>query len=382
MHLSFLTSEYPHPKVNKAAGIATSIKNLVHGLVAKGVSVSLFIYNQEEDAVFTEDGIIFHLIRKKSYPYFGFYLYRKLLEKYINQQIVKNAIDAIEAPDWTGITAFMKLKIPLVIRFHGSDTYFCQLENRKQKWKNRFFEKNAIKNATAYIAPTTFAGTKSAELFGINMSKVTTIHYGLNLEHFQNDKPNQFVAHRLLNIGTIIRKKGVFHLAEVFNILADKYEDAKLILIGGDSYDVSTGSDSTWELVKEVLSDKAKTKVNYLGKVPYETVKEHIKQAHVCVFPSLAETLGMVTIESMALQKAVVNTSYGWARELIDHDENGYLIDPKDEKQCAQTISALFDDREKTIQIGQKARRKIENTFDINKIVEKNIAFYKTIIAP
>ena len=67
---------------------------------------------------------------------------------------------------------------------------------------------------------------------------------------------------------------------------------------------------------------------------------------------------------------------------LIDHNVNGYLIDPKDEKQYAETISELFDDREKTIQIGQKARRKIENTFDIKKIVEKNIAFYKTIIAP
>jgi glycosyltransferase involved in cell wall biosynthesis len=42
-----------------------------------------------------------------------------------------------------------------------------------------------------------------------------------------------------------------------------------------------------------------------------------MKQAQVCIFPSFAETLGMVTIESMALQKPVVNTSIGWAPELI-----------------------------------------------------------------
>ena len=41
----------------------------------------------------------------------------------------------IEAPDWTGITAFMRLKAPLVIRFHGSDTYFCHLEKTASKNK-------------------------------------------------------------------------------------------------------------------------------------------------------------------------------------------------------------------------------------------------------
>jgi glycosyltransferase involved in cell wall biosynthesis len=49
-----------------------------------------------------------------------------------------------------------------------------------------------------------------------------------------------------------------------------------------------------------------------------------MKQAQVCIFPSFAETLGMVTIESMALQKPVVNTSIGWAPELII-DGSGFL---------------------------------------------------------
>ncbi len=380
MHLAFLTSEYPHPKVTKAAGIATSIKNLVNGLAVKGISVSLFIYNQKQNEIFEENGITFHLIQRKTYPLLGFYLYRKHIEKYVNKHIVSGNIDAIEAPDWTGITAFMRLKAPLVIRFHGSDTYFCHLEGRKQKGKNRFFEKNGVQKAVAYIAPTTYAGTKSAELFKLNPSKVTTIHYGLNLEHFENKNPERFVPYRLLNIGTVIRKKGVFQLAEMFNKLVEEYTHAELILIGGDASDLQTGTASTWKLVEEVLSEKAKKRVKYLGKVPYEKVKDHIKEAHVCVFPSLAETLGMVTIESMALQKVVVNTNYGWAQELIDHGENGYLIDPNEVTDYTETISELFDDPEKAVEIGKKARKKIEDTFDIHQIVEKNITFYKSLI--
>lgn len=380
MHLAFLTSEYPHSRVNKAAGIGTSIKNLVEGLAAQDVEVSLFIYQQNEDAIFTEGGINFHLIKKRTYPFLGWYRYRKFLQHYLNKFIIQEGIDAIEAPDWTGITAFMRLKAPLVIRFHGSDTYFCQLEGRKQKWKNRFFEKNAIGKAVAYIAPTTYAGRESARLFGVPESKVATIHYGLNLDHFVNEISEDFIPNQILYIGTIIRKKGVFQLAEMFSEIVKKTPEAQLILIGADSPDRHTGSNSTWELLQQHFSEPALQNVQYLGKVPYATVKEHIKTANVCVFPSLAETLGMVTIESMALKKAVVNTNYGWAEELIDHGVNGFKIDPNQIQAYADIIVELMADREQVLQLGIEARKKIEQVFDIHEIVAKNIKFYEALL--
>lgn len=380
MHLAFITPEYPHPLVTHAAGIGTSIKNLAVGLAARGIKVSLFIYQQKEDAVFTEGGIKFHLIQKKIYPYLGWYRYRKLLEKYINNQVISDNIDAVEAPDWTGITAFMNLNAPLVIRFHGSDTYFCELEGRKQKWKNRFFEKNAVSKAVAFIAPTSYAGSESAQLFGIDAEAVRTIHYGIDLSHFENNTPQDIVPKRIVNVGTVIRKKGVFQLAEVFTAIVEREEEAELILIGSDAPDMKTNSNSTWEALQPYFSEKARKRVSYLGKVPYEEVKEHIKMANVCVFPSLAETLGMVTIESMALRKAVVNTNYGWAEELIDHNVNGFKIDPVDLKAYEDTIIELFLSPERVQEIGQQARSKIETTFDIDKVVEQNIQFYKNLI--
>ena len=147
MHIGFLTPEYPHSKTNPAAGIGTSIKNMVTALSEKGIKVSIFIYGQSTDEIFTEGGIKFHLIKQQKYKFLGWYLHRKFLEKYFNKAIVKDKIGAIEAPDWTGITAFMKLKCPLAIRFHGSDTYFCHLENRPQKKKNFWFEKKALTGA-------------------------------------------------------------------------------------------------------------------------------------------------------------------------------------------------------------------------------------------
>jgi len=126
MHIGYITSEYPHPKVSHAAGIATSIKNLALALVEKGVKVTVFVYHQKEDAIIEDQGVAIHLISKKSYKVSTWFFYRMQLQKYINTIVKKNNIDLIEAPDWTGITAFMRLKAPLVIRFHGSDAYFCK----------------------------------------------------------------------------------------------------------------------------------------------------------------------------------------------------------------------------------------------------------------
>ena len=178
MKIGFITSEYPHPKVNYAAGIGTSIKNLAVALVKKGVQVTVFVYHQKEDYIVVDEGVTIHLIAKKRYRLFTWYHYRKQLNYYINNVVKNEGIHILEAPDWTGITAFMKFKVPLVIRFHGSDAYFCKLEGRKQKFKNFVFEKLALKSASAYIAPTTYAGDQTQKIFGLDKKKIKTIHFG------------------------------------------------------------------------------------------------------------------------------------------------------------------------------------------------------------
>ena len=380
MHIGYITSEYPHPDVSHAAGIATSIKNLAVTLVKQDIKVSVFIYHQSKDAVIEAEGVTIHLIKKRSYKFLTWYRYRKLLNTYINTVVSKDKIDVIEAPDWTGITAFMRFKVPLVIRFHGSDAYFCKLDGRQQKFKNFVFEKLALQKAKAYVAPTTFAGEETAKIFGLNRNNIKTIHYGLDLDRFVNTHPEQFQPKTLLYIGTIIRKKGVLELAKIFNLIIEQEPEAQLILIGGDSNDIQTGSTSTFQLMQNIFSDQAKLKVNYLGKLPYSEVQTHIKNAHVCTFPSFAETLGMVTIESMALQKPVVNTSIGWAQELIDDEVNGYLIYPKDTVAYANKVITLFEDKALCLKLGQAARKKVELTFDIQKQVKKNIDYYQNLL--
>jgi glycosyltransferase involved in cell wall biosynthesis len=120
--------------------------------------------------------------------------------------------------------------------------------------------------------------------------------------------------------------------------------------------------------------------VHYLGKIPYDEVQNYLKKANVCVFPTFAETLGMVTIESMAMQKAVVNSNIGWAQELIVDKESGYLVHPSNHDLYSNRIIQLLKDNSLCLEIGKKARSRVESKFDINKLAKENIEFYKKII--
>lgn len=380
MHIAFLTPEYPHTKINHSGGLGTSIKNLVLALVANGEKVSVFIYGQPKAEIFEENGITFHLISNKKYRFAKWFFYRKYIQNYINKVVNSENIDILEAPDYTGVTAFMKFSIPLIIRFHGSDTYFCNLEKRKQKLKNRVFETLAVRNAKGYISPTKFAGEQSSKLFGLSKNKVTTIHYGLNLKQFQNENPTQYEKGLLLYIGTIIRKKGVFELPEIFNKVRKEFPNAKLVLIGSDSADIATGNKSTWELLKKNFNEEDLTNVTYLGKIPYLEVQDYIKKANVCVFPTYAETLGMVTIESMAMQKPVVNSNIGWAQELMEDGKSGFLVHPSHHEEYANRIVSVLQDDDLYVKLGTSACLFVLKRFDIESVVSENIQYYKSKI--
>ncbi|MFY8111196.1 MAG: glycosyltransferase family 4 protein [Flavobacterium sp.] len=381
MHIAFLTPEYPHPRVLHAAGIGTSIKNLVEALVTKGIQVSVFVYGQSEGAIFEEAGVTVHLLKNRKYKMLGWYWHRKCIQKYLNTHIVSEKIDLVEAPDWTGITAFMKLKAPLVIRFHGSDAYFCHLEKRKQKRKNYWFEKVAMMRATAFVAPTAFAADVTKELFGLTRKNIKVIYNGINLHEFKNDFPLIYENGLILYVGTIIRKKGVFELPAIFNKVREVIPEVRLVLIGSDAADIQTQSSSTWELLKKEFEEEDLEQVSYLGKMPYDKVQEYIRKANVCVFPSFAETFGMVTIESMALNKAVVSNGFGWSQELMVDGESGFLVPPTNHAEFAKHIITLLDNQNLCEKIGIAARQRVDSTFDIQQIAQQNVDFYESIIS-
>lgn len=377
MHLAFLTSEYPHPRVSRAAGIGTSIKNLATALVAKNMRVSLFIYAQQENAVFEENGITFHLIQKRKYPVLGWFLYRKHLQNYINNIHTSDPINAIEAPDWTGITAFMKLKMPLVIRLHGTDAYFCDLEGRTQKKKNFMFEKRALVSADHLVSVSDFTAQRTKDIFSLNVP-ITTIYNGIDVSQFQPialpERPKSF-----LYFGTIIRKKGVFELVQAFENVLSEEPQATLTLIGRDSLDIHTGA-HTVSLLNKSIRPATQAAITHKSHMSYEEVKKEIAAATVVVLPSHAEAFPMSWLEAMAMEKALVTSNIGWAKELMQDDKTGRMVDPTNIDALATAMLTLLSSEALRKAYGKNARQRIITSFASESIVQQNIAFYKSIV--
>jgi len=377
MHIAFLTPEYPHPELNKSGGLGTSLKNLATRLVDEGVEVTVVVIGQSKDGVFIENGITFHSIRQHKHSLFGFYLYRKFIEKYLNRLALRDKIDLIEAPDWTGITAFMKLIVPVVIRFNGSDAYFCKLEDRKQKFKNRLFEHLALKRANALLSVSAFTAEVTRELFQLEQD-IAIIPNSVDVSRFVPEHEKE-LPDRILYFGTLIRKKGVLELPEIFNRIHQAKPDAQLIFAGKDVPDLFTGK-STRALIEKGLSASAKTKVTFLGELPYEAIREEIAKATVIVLPSFAEALPMTWLEAMAMEKALVTSDIGWAAEVMEDGLTGYTIPPNDHEAYAKAVLLLLEDNALRGVLGRQAREFVKRNFASNVVIKRNLIFYKALI--
>ena len=379
LHIGIISPEYPHPKVNSTcAGIGTANKNLIDGLIYEGYKVSLFLYSQDSTFSIEEGNLKIYSIKKRKFKFFSFFLFRIDLNKYINNIIIKENIDIVEAADWTGITAFMRFRVPLIIRLHGSDTFFCNLEKRKHKFKNYIFEKLALINSEAIIGVSNYVLKKSFNLFNLNKPSIV-IPNGLFIDTFKKEKNTKFSCGSILYYGSIIRKKGVLDLALIFNEVVKINPNAILTILGRDIVDNKTEI-STLKLFKEKLSNEASNNFIYGGIVPYKKISKYILKSQVCVFPSLAESFGMVSIEAMLLNKAIVNTNYPWAKEIIINESMGLTADPKNHLDYANKINKLLENPSMCLEMGIRANKHIVDNYNMSLLTKLNINFYKEII--
>lgn len=379
MKIAFLTPEYPHTRTGSSGGIGTSIKNLAKGLLEEGCQVRILVYGQKEENIFEDEDIIIQQIKNVKVKGLSWLFTRKKIEKIINKLYAEKKIDFVEAPDWTGITSFIQpKKCPIVIKLHGSDAYFCNLDNRPVKRINKFHERSALQKGDALLSVSQFTADKTNAVFGLQ-KQFTIIPNSIDISSFEVDKSILEISNTVLYFGSLIRKKGLLELPFIFNELIQLNPLAKLILVGKDVRDIISGSASTWAMMQSLFSEKALSNVSYLGSVPYQDIQKYISESSVCVFPSFAEALPVSWIEAMAMQKAVVASNIGWATDVIDDEVNGFLVDPKNHAVYASKINILLSNASLSQQFGVLAREKVIQKFSISVVAQQSLAFYKKL---
>ena len=374
MHVGFLTTEYPPLP---SGGIGTSIRNLARALVADGHRVTVLGWGHKADL--EDEGVRVRFLGHTSVPRMGWLLNRQRVAAELNRLVRFDGLDIVEAHDWCGVSAGMRLRCPLVIRCHGSATYFADLLGGKVRRSVALAEGMGLRGADSVVAVSRFTAEKTGELFRLR-KPVGVIHNGIDPGQFRPGRPEETDPGLVLYAGTLVRKKGILDLCRGFSRVAERNARARLLIVGRDSADEKTGSPSTWALCEELISPAARARVEYLGVQPYTEVQGFFRRAALCAFPSYAEACSLVWEEALACGMPVVGYGMPWAHEIVTHEETGLLTPAGDVEALAGSILRLLEDPGLRQRIGEAARRRFEEKFAAPVIAEQTLDWYRSVI--
>ena len=243
--------------------------------------------------------------------------------------------DIVHCHTWyaqfAGIVAKLCYGVPLVITTHSLEPL--------RPWKREqlghgyeassWIEKTAIEMADAVIAVSKETKEDVLKYFNVEDKKVKVIYNGINLseyvvteesttlDKYGIDKSKPFV----LFVGRITRQKGIIHLVN-----AIKYIDPDTQIV------LCAGAPDTPEIGKEMedsVNEVKKTRDNVIW-IDEMLDKEEVIQlySHADVFccPSIYEPFGIINIEAMACNTAVVASAVGGIKEVVVHEETGLLL--------------------------------------------------------
>ncbi|EPX84979.1 glycosyltransferase family 4 protein [Salipiger mucosus] len=212
----------------------------------------------------------------------------------------------------------------------------------------RACEREIYHNATTVFTWSSNVTRSLVEDYGMDPGRVECIHTGSNsaIPEAQPLTPERYARKEILFVGHDWERKGGPVLLQAFRKLEDRHPDASLTVIG------------------RVPETEDLTGVDYLGRVPLETLPAHYARASVFCMPTRLEPFGNVFVEAMWQQLPVVATRVGALPDIVEDGVNGYLVPPGDADSLAERLSTLFDDPDRCASMGAASRERAETHYD------------------
>ena len=189
-------------------------------------------------------------------------------------------------------------------------------------------------------------------------------------------------------VGRITRQKGVPHLLEAARRFA---AEAQLVLCAGAPDTPELGAEVA-RRVQELRAERSGV-VWIDAMLAREEVVELLSHATVFVCPSIYEPLGIVNLEAMACEAAVVATATGGIVEVVRDGETGLLVpfepaddgsgEPRDPAAfaaaIAERVNALVADPARAAAMGRAGRERAVREFGWDAIAERTVAVYRRV---
>jgi starch synthase len=298
-----------------------------------------------------------------------------------------------------GILAKKNYGVPLVITVHSLEPL--------RPWKREqlgggydfslWIEKTALEMADAVIAVSNETRHDIERLFAVDPKRVHVIHNGIDLDEYR--KMNSTDALRrhgidlarpyLLFVGRITRQKGIVHLVRAIPFMDP---DFQIVLCAG--------APDTPEIAAEMQEAVKQAKQKRPDVIWIEEMLDRPEAielySHAAVFccPSVYEPFGIINLEAMACETAVVASAVGGIKEVVVDGETGFLVpleqmkespfmplDPgKFSRDLAERINQLMRAPALREKFGKAGRKRAEEMFSWSAIAEKTKALYASLV--
>ncbi len=183
---------------------------------------------------------------------------------------------------------------------------------------------------------------------------------------------------RVLAVGRLQLFKGTLELVEGMARLWSRGETASLELLGGDNFYVARGEQMGAYLARRYAGHIAAGRLILSGAHPPAAVAKRMRAAGVVAVCSRFDNLPYTALEAMAHGRVLVASNAGGQRELLNHGDNGWLVDGQDPGAIADGLeAALALSDADWDRIGERARDTIRQHLDPASIAREKSALFQ-----
>jgi colanic acid/amylovoran biosynthesis glycosyltransferase len=269
-----------------------------------------------------------------------------------------------------------KLRVPLIVTFHGSDIAITDLRYQKTYFgfRNYFANKGKLKKSDAvFLAVSKFVQRKLLEQ-GFPSEKIFVQYTGVDTWKFRpastEDRPI------ILFVGRLVEFKGPEFLIRAASEVQRQFPAVEVVLIG----------DGPLRKDLERLAKQSLRCFTFLGVRTPEEVRDWMNRASMLCMPSVtmrsgeAEGYGMVCAEAQAVGKPVVAFNSGGIPEIISHGVTGFLAPEHDWQALARNLVTLLQNPELRERFGRSAREAMLRQFDLEQCTRQLEGVYGMVV--
>lgn len=248
-------------------------------------------------------------------------------------------------------------------------------------------EKISYESAAAIIAVSD--GMRSDVLKAypdVDPKKVHTIRNGIDTSRFAPEKDDSFINNLGISspyavfVGRITRQKGLAHLLRAWRQVSPSYS---LVLAAGSPDEPAIGAEVE-QLIAELSAERGN--IHWIKEMlPHKELTSLLTNAQTFLCPSIYEPLGIVNLEAMACETAVVASRVGGIPEVVVDGETGLLVDFSDdhekfETNFATSINNVMSDSSLASRYGKAGRERAVAEFGWDKVATQTINLYRSVI--